>query len=119
MVYRTLDEDATLDQFRNFNVECRGTVDKIYKYIKLNRGIPIGTKASIESRAHRILGLKAAASRNLMQKEGKGPRGNLVLEENVQSAFNNRLRTSLVVNIKYLDPAQFFEESKAVIIKYV
>ncbi|RYA73329.1 hypothetical protein DD595_25095 [Enterobacter cloacae complex sp. 4DZ3-17B2] len=37
----------------------------------------------------------------------------------MQSAFNNRLRTSLVVNIKSLDPTQFFEESKAVIIKYV
>ena len=110
-IFYSFNENTEVQEFENFISECNIAIN--YFKLQLKLRLASGTKASIETKIARILSLRAAAHKKIFKAED-----DIVFEE-VESAFQKRVKTGVVVNLKYLDVGKFMNRSRDVVIKYV
>ena len=115
--FLTLMENATLEELKKFIKKCSEA--ETYFQSQLRLKIPIGVKKSIERKFERIVSLRVAAIQKLLAIQNSSDIIDDITFEEVESAFQNRLRTGVVVNLKHIDVGQFMDRSKDTVINYI
>lgn len=89
------------------------------KVLRINQDLTVGDKNKIIN----TLGILKALNRKLkqLQKTGSGiginenKKSNRIKWEDLESAFENRVRTAVIINLKHKDLFSFLEDSKTLI----
>lgn len=114
--FSTLKEDASPEEINALHAKCKEAVRTIKSVAKKQR-MPSGTKASIETIMNKVSEIAFRLKRRLADR-GKECQDYFKVEE-IESLFNNRLRTGIIVNINFIDVNNFLDECKNAVIEYV
>lgn len=111
---KTIEEKTMPENIADFLKECDKSVHVMRETLK--RKLPVGVKRFIETKIMKLVGM-----RHLVEKKSATQTQEIepILFQEIESVFQTRMRTGLVINNSYLDPKNFFEGARDMVINYV
>lgn len=114
--FTSLKEDASVEEINALHLKCTDAVKTMKSVVKKQR-IPSGPKAAIETLMNKVSEIAFRLKWRLASREKQSE--DLLKVVEIESLFNNRLRTGIIVNVNFIDVANFLDECRNAVTEYV
>ncbi|XP_070163481.1 uncharacterized protein [Polyergus mexicanus] len=114
---------ATLGEYFAWAQRCEEFIKQLEEHSRVKRPrLSIGVRQSLVARIARLEGARTRLERRFIHSGGDYSGDNtaerLVWPE-IDTAFENRILTSAVINADYIEPRQFLEDAKDIVLEHV
>ncbi|KMQ83064.1 hypothetical protein RF55_21035, partial [Lasius niger] len=115
---------ATLGEYFGWLQQCEEFITQLEERSRVKRPrLSIGNRQSVVARIARLEGVKIRLQRQFIPSGGEysggGNNAQRLVWREIDTAFENRILTGAVINADYIEPLQFLENAKDIVIENV